>query len=85
MDILNIDQWPCVVVAVANGFEPCGFGGETCGSMQVSDGLLDTWKFINIVDVFWFMFSCCFEVISNLLGRWYFTQFVERLLASFGI
>ena len=68
MNVLDIDQWPCVVVASANGLEPCGFGGETCSSMQVSDGLLNTWEFINIVDGFWVTLSCCFEVVSNMLG-----------------
>ena len=67
MDVLDIDQWPCVVVSAADGFEPCGFGWETCGSMEVSDGLLATWKFIHIIDGFWVTLSGCFEVVSDLL------------------
>ena len=67
MDVLDIDQWPCAVVSAVDGFGPCCFCGGTCGSMQVSDGLLPTWEFINIVDGFWVTISGCFEVVSNLL------------------
>ncbi len=41
--IFSVDERPSAVVALSNGFEPCCFGGETGGGMQVADGGLKAW------------------------------------------
>ena len=50
MDIIDCDEGPGQVVAVADAFEPCGFGGKTSSSVEIPDCTLDAGKLIDVMD-----------------------------------
>ena len=47
---MDCDEGPGQVVAVADDFEPCGFGGENISGVEIPDCALDAGKLMNILD-----------------------------------
>ena len=50
VDILDGDERPGEEVAVTDGRQPGGFGGNTDGALEVSDGAPDAWELVDIVN-----------------------------------
>ena len=50
VDILDGDERPGEEVTGADDRQPGGFGGETDGAMQVSEGARDAWELVDVVD-----------------------------------
>ena len=50
MDIIDCDEGPGQVVAVADAFEPCGFGGKTSSGVEIPDCALDAGKLVDVMD-----------------------------------
>ena len=48
MDIVACDEGPGQVVAVADAFEKCGFGGKTSSGVEIPDCALDSGKLIDV-------------------------------------
>ena len=50
VDIVDCDEGPCQVVAVADAFETCGFGGKTSSDVEIPDCALDIGKLIDAMN-----------------------------------
>ena len=50
MDIVECDEGPGQVVAMAVAFEPCGFGGENSSGVEIPDCAFDAGKIIDVMD-----------------------------------
>ena len=50
MYIVDCDEGPGQVVAVADSFDPCGFGGKTSSGVEIPDCALDYGKIIDVMD-----------------------------------
>ena len=44
------DEGPGYVVAVADAFEPCSFGGETSSGVEIPDCALNAGKLVDVLD-----------------------------------
>ena len=49
MDIVDCDEGPGQVVAVADAFEPRGFGGKTISGVEITDCALDAGNLIDVM------------------------------------
>ena len=46
------DQGPGQIVSVADALETCGFGGETCGGVELPDSAFNAGELVHVLDGF---------------------------------
>ena len=72
VDVLDSDEWPCIVVAIADGFEPSGVCWKNICCVEVADGWFDAREVIDVVDGFFWIRRLLqeFEHVCDGFGGW---------------
>ena len=85
VDIIDGEEGPCEVVSHADALDPSLFGGETCGTMEISDYSFGGGELVDTIDDFhgaWGVFGKIFDVIDHFGGEGNVVDLIEVFSAG---